>query len=274
MLGVPEKDELPLLKKQIPKQYSIGTIEAAFLESVDENTAGVTQCAVLFSGGLDSSLIAFAVAKKVRKTVLYCCGIAGSKALTRAAKAADLLGLNLKKVVVDHNAIEQAVRNVIEIIGTRNLMHVQIAVPEYLCLRAIKKDSLNIVFTGQGADELFAGYDEFRRVISQKGISGAESVLWRRIINLYEDNINRDSAIAEHLGLELRAPFMHREFMLQALAVPVEKNILDGNDFMRKHMLRELAKQLGLPEKLCYEKKKAIQYDSGIAKYIRKALLT
>jgi asparagine synthase (glutamine-hydrolysing) len=272
MLGVPRKEELASIKKEIPKEYSLEALEKAFIKSIEENTANVKRCAVLFSGGLDSSTIAFAIAKKVRETTLYCCGFPHSKALERAAKAASLLGLDLKKVIVDDDTLKEAVSEVVDIIGSQDIVHVQIGVPEYLCLRAIKEDSFNVAFTGQGADELFAGYDEFRRVFPQKGFSGARDVLWRRILNIYQDNIDRDSAIAEHFGIELRAPFLHKEFMLQALAFPIEKNLLGKDDFLRKHVLRRLAEHMGVPKELCYERKKAIQYDSGIAKHIRKIL--
>ncbi|MCD6479042.1 MAG: hypothetical protein J7L44_04120 [Candidatus Diapherotrites archaeon] len=274
MLGVPSREELQSLKKDIPKEYSMDALEKAFIRSIEENTANIKRCAVLFSGGLDSSTIAFAVSQRVKETMLYCCGLPHSKALERATKAASLLGLDLKRVAVNTATLREAVWQVVDIIGSQDTMHVQIAVPEYLCLHAIKEDSFNVVFTGQGADELFAGYDEFRRVLSQKGFSGAEAVLWRRILNIYRDNIDRDRAIAEHFGIELRLPFLHKEFMLQALAFPIEKNLQGKDDFLRKHVLRRLAEHIGVPEELCYERKRAIQYDSGIAKYIRKILVS
>lgn len=272
MIGVPSENELFKLKAIVPKRYSLEAIEEAFAESIAANTRGLKKCAVLFSGGLDSSLIAFAISKNVKKTRLYCCGLKGSDAIVRASSASSLLGLKLKKVIPNQSKIADAVRDVANIIGTTNLQQIQIAVPEYLCMREIKKDSFHVVFSGQGADELFLGYDVFRRILAKHGMKEVRRAMWERIANIYKDNLSRDNAIASCLGLELRLPYLYKSFMLEALAFPSKHNLFGKDDFLRKHVLRKLALRLGMPEEICYERKKAMQYDSGIAKSVKKFL--
>jgi len=272
MICVPDEMELTKLKGQVPKKHSMSALEKAFSESIRENTEGLKKCAVLFSGGLDSSLLALAISRRVKKTVLYCCGAPGSKAILRASNAASLLNLKLKKVIPDETATKGAVREVIKIIGSSNALNISIAVPEYLCMREIKKDSFSVAFSGQGADELFLGYDEFRRILVKKTRRKLRMVMWKKILNLYKDNLWRDNAIAKAIGLELRLPYLYKSFMLEALAFPSSKNIFDERDFLRKHILRSLAMRFGLPKSICFERKKAMQYDSGLAKSIKKCL--
>ena len=57
---------------------------------------------------------------------------------------------------------------------------------------------------------------------------------------------------------------------MQAMAFPAGEKILSPADELRKHALRELGRSIGLPEKICCEKKKAIQFDSGTAKELKR----
>lgn len=272
MLDFKDKEKIEALKEKVPKTYSPKALKEAFLNAIKRDTAELERCAVLFSGGIDSSLVAYAVASEVKNTLLYCCGLPEANSLARAEKAAKRLGLKLKKVVVEKSELPDLIERTAEIIGSTDKLQIQIALPEFITMQAIKEDSFRVVFSGQGADELFAGYNEFRFVLREKGFAGVQKLIWKKLFGMYERNLRRELAIATYFGLDLRAPYLEEEFILQALAVPPKEKIHSENDLIRKHALRKLAQSLGIPEEICYERKKAIQYDTGLAKEVEKIL--
>ncbi len=272
MLDFKDREKIEALKEKVPSAYSLEALKKAFLDVIERNTANLGKCAVLFSGGIDSTIVAYAVTSRVKNTLLYCCGLPKASSFARAEQAAKRLGLKLKKIEINKEKLPELVKKTIEAIGTQDKLQVQIALPEFITMQAIKEDSFKVVFCGQGADELFAGYNEFRFVLKEKGFAGVQELIWKKLFEMYERNLKRDLAIANYFGLELRAPFLDEEFILQALAFPPEEKIHSESDLIRKHALRKLAEALGIPKKLCYEKKKAIQYDTGLAKEVERIL--
>ena len=256
----------------MPSAYSSKALKEAFLNVIERSTANLNKCAVLFSGGIDSTIIAYAVASRVKNTLLYCCGLPKTSSFARAEQVAKRLGLKLKKVEIKREELPGLVDKTIKVIGTQDKLQVQIALPEFITMRAIKEDSFKVVFCGQGADELFAGYNEFRFVLKEKGFAGVQGLIWKKLSEMYERNLKRDLAVANYFRLDLVAPFLEEEFILQALAIPPEEKIHSESDLIRKHALRKLAQELGIPKELCYERKKAIQYDTGLAKEVERIL--
>ena len=55
--------------------------------------------------------------------------------------------------------------------------------------------------------------------------------------------------------------------LLIGLSIPEEYKIKDG---IRKYVLREVGKSLGLPDKIVMRKKKAAQYSSGMMRAMKK----
>ncbi|MEM4662764.1 MAG: asparagine synthase-related protein [Candidatus Diapherotrites archaeon] len=274
MLGILiSENEIFNLKENVPKKASLFRLKKTFLASISANTKGVKRCAVLFSGGLDSSLIAYAISKKIKDVKLYCVGLEGAKVFEKASKASALLNLELKNIVMKEQTVLGSIGRISEIIKSNDKLQLQIAKPLYFCMRQIKSDDITTVFSGQGADELFFGYDEFRRLLEKKEINYLDELRFYKLTNLYKNNLNRDLAIANHFLLDLRFPYLEKNFMLEALAFKPNENIFK-NDLMRKRVLRRLAKLLGLPEELCLERKNAIQYGSGIAKLFSKAKIS
>ncbi|MCX8189653.1 MAG: asparagine synthase-related protein [Candidatus Diapherotrites archaeon] len=256
------------------KRPSIENLQLAFLSAISSQAINKKKCAVLFSGGLDSSLIAYAVSKKVKRTELYCVGLPNAKVFEKASKAASLLNLSLNTVIIDEERLHLLLPKIAKIISSENKMQLQIAVPFYFCMERIKEHNIKHVFSGQGADELFFGYDEFRRMLQSKSNDGLETARLDKLQKVCNLDIKRDLAIAKNFSLSLHFPFLESSFVFIALAFPPKENICGPNDFLRKHVLRKLAKKLGLPDEICYERKNAIQYGSGVSKRIKQLFNT
>ncbi len=259
------------LFERIPKEHSLNALEKAFDKAIENNISGSRKAAVLFSGGIDSSLVAFALSGKLQ-IMLYCAGVKGSAVFKRAKKSSKLIGLPLKRIVIEKKRFPVIVERVAEAIASRDLLQVQIALPEFEAMNAIMHDGYSDFFSGQGADELFCGYAEFLSVLSSSGYKAVEEKRREKLLNFFERNAKREIALAEFFGLNARIPFLEEGFMREALAFPVEEMVLSEKDSQRKHPLRALACKKGLPEEICSMPKKAMQFDAGIAKEVKAIL--
>jgi len=86
----------------------------------------------------------------------------------------------------------------------------------------------------------------------------------------YETNFQRDNAVCAFHKVELRLPFADREVVRFALSLPLELKIVSAKDVLRKHVLRLVAHNIGVPVFIADRTKKAVQFATGVDKALRK----
>ena len=72
---------------------------------------------------------------------------------------------------------------------------------------------------------------------------------------------------------ELKNGFLDNDIIDLALDIPGIYKIKDNEDILRKHILRGVAKSIGVPDYIADRPKKAAQYGSGINKILKKKVL-
>jgi len=211
-------------------------------------------CAIAFSGGLDSSILA-AVCKDAK---LYSVGMAGSHDIAQTKKAAQLLGLldNLHLHEITMEELESAIPDVIKAIESPDPLMVSIALPLYFASKYANSDGLRVILSGQGADELFAGYKRYESMNPYD----LEKALGTDLDNIAQNNLERDDAVTMANSVELRVPYLDKKVIELALSISPELKIHNG---IRKYILRRAASKI-LPDELAWKEKKAAQYSSGI----------
>jgi asparagine synthase (glutamine-hydrolysing) len=85
---------------------------------------------------------------------------------------------------------------------------------------------------------------------------------------MYKSNLERDFKICNFHGLELRLPFVTNELVRFALSLPVELKLQPTDVTLRKLVLRDVGRNLGLPRSVVDRPKKAIQYATGVSKIL------
>lgn len=211
-------------------------------------------CAIAFSGGLDSSLLA-ALCKDAK---LYSACMKGSHDIGQTKKAAQLLDLqdNLHLHELTTDELKTALPCVINAIGSTDAMQISIALPLYVASKDAHSDGKRVILSGQGADELFAGYKRYESMTSLE----LESALKKDLGNIARNNLERDDAVTMANSVELRVPYLDRKVVELARRIVPELKIHNG---IRKYILR-MASSMILPDELVWKEKKAAQYSSGV----------
>lgn len=246
---------------------SLGQAKAELLRLLEcsiKQKAPKQEFALLFSGGIDSVLLALLFKKLGLKFTCFFGfveGVGQPKDLAFAKKAASFLDVPLVMASVSFDDLQSLARDAVYVIGSSNPVQVGVALPLLISCRNASASGHKFVFSGMGADELFCGYAKFR---NSKNVV-LDSL--KLVQQLPEKDLKRDEAIANVNGLRLRTPFLDAELLKFALSLP--KKLKLSKD-CNKVILRELAKDLGLPEELVARKKTAAQYGSNFDKALGK----
>ncbi len=237
-----------------------------------ERLRAVKKCGVLFSGGVDSSLAALLTARFCPETHLISAFAQGSHDEKVVTDAAEQLGLPLHIFPLDSDEIWHALPHVIRAIETTNRMDVEIAIPFYFAAKKAKELGLPLLVSGQGPDELFAGYTRYVRLYEQRGATELERALLHDVSITHETNIERDEMAMGSSGVNSLFPYLDRTFVRLALSIPAELKIHPDENPNRKLIFRTLAMQMGLDETIALRPKRATQYSSGTKKLLLDAI--
>lgn len=248
---------------------ALAAYEDAFDRSIEKRIYGLDKVGVLFSGGIDSVLVSRALQLKGCDVTCYTVGTENCSDLRMALKAAEELGLSLKAEYLTEELIERILGEVIEAIELNGLLQVEVAIPMYIAAKMCREDDHKVMFTGQAADELFAGYPWYNDVVREDGHLVLHDKLWEDIDKLYLDTLEREDRMAMAHSIELRAPFLDRELIRTAMRISPRLKISDEKDPYRKRVHRELALKKGITREISYREKSPAQDGTGIHDLIK-----
>lgn len=223
---------------------------------------------ILFSGGVDSSLIAL-IAKKAGKTfVCYTIGFQEGDTkepedIVYAKKAAKLIGVDLKIRIITLDQAQELFKKTVKILGKQlnNVVNAGVGSVELACIELAKQDKITYLLTGLGSEEIFAGYQRHKQAEDK------QEECWRGLTNMHERDLLRDNAIANNEKIIFSTPFLDKELIGVAMRIPDKYKINNEN---AKIILREVAQEQGLPKEIAWRRKLAAQYGSRIDKAISK----
>lgn len=250
-------------------QKAVERLQKLLKKAVSVRVAGTKEIAVAFSGGLDSSLVA-ALAKKCGVDVhLFHVSLENQRETIEAKKAAADLNLPIQTYLFRESDVKTVLPEVVGLIEENDPVKASIGVPIYWVAEKAAEAGFNVLLAGQGADELFGGY---QRYVIQHLSHGAEEVrraIFDDVSRLHEYNIERDVKICSFHDIELRLPFATYQIADFAIKLPLESKIEKKQDSLRKLVLRRVAENMNMPASITEKPKKAVQYATGVNSAIR-----
>ncbi|AIZ56293.1 asparagine synthetase B [Candidatus Methanoplasma termitum] len=218
--------------------------------------------AVAFSGGLDSGIIAALVKKHAREATLYTVGTRDSHDVKEAEISAEELGMSGGYLEINEDDVLEGIREILSITGMKDPVTVSFEIPLYfVCRYAEEKD----ILTGQGADELFAGYSKYVGL----GEEDLKRMMAEDLKKVLELTVPYEKKIAEHFGKRIHHPFLDKNVIRAAGELDINELISSEDPASRKRVLREAAKTFGYAG-ISSKEKKAAQYGSGVMVLIKR----
>ncbi|MGH9963900.1 MAG: asparagine synthase C-terminal domain-containing protein [Nitrososphaeraceae archaeon] len=224
--------------------------------------------AVAFSGGLDSSVLAKMCKDLNRSVTLLTVGFAGSHDMAFATTIASTLQFLHKKYEIQLDEFYEKLNEVERRINCGIASHLENCIAYLFVARLAKENDFRVVLTANGLDELFCGYNQYRFVYKY----GESSIMELTKVKILNELLlmKEIATVASDYGVSINKPFLSEKFIEFANTIPIDEKIKGENDMLRKHIIRRLAINIGVPQEAAMKPKKALQYGSSIHKYFMK----
>jgi asparagine synthase (glutamine-hydrolysing) len=246
-------------------------IRAVLVDAVERQMMGDVPVGVFLSGGLDSSLVAAIAQRYLRERGMtlktFAVGLEGSPDLLAARAVAEHLGTEHHEHVYTEKEANDALAEVVAVIEAFDASLVRSAVPN-LMLSRFTSQHVKVVLTGEGADELFAGY-EYMQDYSDPDELHRELV--RGVEGLHNLNLQRCDRVTMKHGLEARVPFLDRKVIEHALSIPARWKLSGAVGLPEKQLLRK-AFEGWLPDEFLWRDKQQFGDGSGAASALTQPL--
>ena len=221
-------------------------------------TNAVNECKsdwIALSGGLDSSILAHLRKDQKPQTMTIITKDFLGTDLTFAQIIAKHLGLPLSLIQVSMEEVLDSINETIKILGNYNDIEIRNSIVPYIYLTTLKKKGVDSVITGDGADEVFAGYNFLLKKSDEE--IGEELKRIKKIMHF------PSKEIARSLNMKVETPFLNEELIKFSDDIEISKkiNAKDGEKF-GKWILRETFEKY-LPNNITWREKSPMQDGSG-----------
>lgn len=236
-------------------------LEEKLINSIKRNNLK-EEFGIAFSGGIDSTLLAFLCKKLNLNFRLFTVSINDTDDLFWARKISANLKLPITIKVIDFDNSFEIIKKVCKILNTDNPVQIGIGCTLYSVLEQAKNEGKKTIMTGLGSDSLFCGFNKHKKAFENNLLDEEYN---EGMDNIYDIDIKRDLKIANNFKIDLCLPYLEKEFSDYSSKIDAKFKI---NKEQNKIILRELAFKLGLRREFAFRKKLAAQYGSGFDKAI------
>ncbi len=218
----------------------------------------ISQCKadwISLSGGLDSSIIGYFIKNRSPKAIVVITEDFIANDLSYSQIISKHLGIPLEIHNVSTEQILDGIKNTIKILKNFNDIEIRNSVVMYMSLDALNKKGVKSVLTGDGADEIFAGYN----FLLKKSETELTDEL-NRIKNIMHFS---SQEIAKNFGIKIESPFLDDRVMEFAQSIPLSMKVEQRNQkVFGKYILRKTFEEY-LPTSIVWREKSPMQEGAG-----------
>jgi asparagine synthase (glutamine-hydrolysing) len=226
-------------------------------DAVRKRLMGDVPVGVFLSGGLDSSIIACLASRHKRPLDTFSVGTEDSLDRGSAHQVADFLGSRHHEYVYTLAEAIESLPEIIYYLESFDSALVRSAIPNFFLCR-LASEHVKVALSGEGADEIFAGYSYLKDIQSDDLHGELVSITDA----LHNTNLQRCDRMSMAHGLEVRVPFLDVDLVEYAFRIGTDLK-LRAPDRVEKWVLRKVAEGM-LPNEIVWRKKAKFAVGSGL----------
>ncbi|SDG58422.1 asparagine synthase-related protein [Psychroflexus sediminis] len=214
-------------------------INTLLTESVEKRMMSERPLGCLLSGGLDSSLVAGILARKLKEKgkqlETFSIGLEGSPDITAAQKVADHIGSKHHSIVCTEQDFLDELEHTVYMLGSYDVTTIRASVGHQLVSRYVRDHSeVKVLFSGETADE-FGSYLYFQNAPDSVSFQ-QESIRLLKDIQFFD--MKRGDRSISSAGLEARVPFADKAFVKFFMSIPPEHRMFSDQK-IEKYLIRK-----------------------------------
>ena len=210
---------------------------------------------IALSGGLDSSILAQLRKDQNPQAITIITKDFLGTDLTFAQIIAKHTGLALSLMQVTMEEVLDSINETIKILDNFNDIEIRNSIVPHLYLSLLKKKGVDSVITGDGADEIFAGYNFLLKKSNDELNEELDRI--KKIMHFPSKDI------AKSLNMKVESPFLNEDVIKFSDSIPISRKInLKEDKKYGKWILRETFEK-DLPKNIVWREKSPMQDGSG-----------
>jgi asparagine synthase (glutamine-hydrolysing) len=221
------------------EDFGVARLDKLMRQAVRSRIPPDLPFAILFSGGLDSTLVAHYARETRPEAPGYLLGDSNAPDYAHAARYADISGLDLRTVAIDGPPQRERLARVVSDLESFEPSVVRDALCNDALFQRISSDGFRVALSGEGADELFAGYVPLEIAFAH-GLEAGDYVRDQTIAMMARTNLQRLDRCGLHHLVEAREPLLDSALARYALSLPAEALVEGDGAPIGKKPLRAL----------------------------------
>lgn len=232
-------------------------ISKKLYEILKESCESCKSNSIAISGGLDSTIIAYFIKERKPKSIAIIAKDFVASDLTYSQRVSKEFNIPLAINQVSTTDILNAIEETIKILKNFNDIEIRNNVVMYLAIKWAKDQNSSGIITGDGADELFAGYNFL--------IKKSEEELEKEIQRVCSVMHFPTHEIGKALGITVESPFLNENVIEFAKTVPSNLKVREEKTKRYGKWILRKTFEKNIPMQIAWREKSPMQEGAGTA---------
>ncbi|EGP93833.1 asparagine synthase C-terminal domain-containing protein [Nitrosarchaeum koreense] len=232
-------------------------ISKKLYEILKESCESCKSNSIAISGGLDSTIIAYFIKERKPKPIAIIAKDFVASDLTYSQRVSKEFNIPLTINQVSTTDILNAIEETIKILKNFNDIEIRNNVVMYLAIKWAKDQNSSGIITGDGADELFAGYNFL--------IKKSEEELEKEIQRVCSVMHFPTHEIGRALGITVESPFLNENVIEFAKTVPSNLKVREEKTKRYGKWILRKTFEKNIPMQIAWREKSPMQDGAGTA---------